>query len=572
MIKIIHSLIFIVFISSSVLGQKKEFDRKYKHLLEIAWSDLDSSKSLLKTLKQISKKINEPEYNAYCSNAQGVIFYIEENYPEAHKYYQIAYLEAKKWGDHRFMGIMLNNIGACFVEEKNAHKKIEYLEQAKEEFILVKDDEWLVNVEYNLGVAYYFNGQFQEANKSFEFSKKYYLKLNDSISASYAIGGIGSIYLDQKDYSNSLIHLAKAIDYLDKEYDPETYANLLNKLGQAQLESGLLEKSKENLYSALVIAQQIESILEETRSYELLREYYKINKNLDSALHYSNLATVFGDSLKWSKYNADFAANETKFNTQLKNEKIALQKKNIDQQKASITRLAVLSILLGLIIIGIIVLWLRLNKRSKQLQVALTEKDVLLREIHHRVKNNMQVVSSLLNMHVRKVKDKDSKRILEDGSERIQAMALIQKNLYPHSDLKSISLNEYLHTLSHQLFENYNIYDSKVQMKTQLDEIYVDVEKLIPIGLIVNEILCNSVKHAFKQSQEGEITLKLIDAGSKIQLEIGDSGQNFPENWDHENNESLGMKFIKIFSHKLQASVNIRTVPTTLITLNFPRI
>ncbi len=564
-------VVLFLFITSLSFGQTEKFDQKYKRLLELAHTDLDAAKLILKEIQPLTKAIQKAEYNAYYFNAKGVISSAEENYPTAIKHYQKAYQEAKKWGDHRFKGIVLNNLGSTYASENTADKQIEYFELAKEEFLLANDEEWLRNVEYNLATAYYFDNQLDKALIAYQESEQRFFEAKEFNNAAYAISGQGSTLFYQEKYEDAIQAHKRAFRFLNKEQDPETHAHILGEIGMTYLQLNQLGYAKYYIDSALIISRKVGSILEQTRSYELLREYFKATNNLDSVLMYTEKAYAFGDSLKWSNYTQQFTAVETKFNTELKNDKIAFQEKSIAQQKANVFKLTILSITLGLLLIVIIMLLFRLNKRKHQIEIANNDKEVLLREIHHRVKNNMQVVSSLLNMHVRKVKDVDSKKILEDGSERIQAMALIQKNLYPHSDLKSISLNEYLHKLCHQLFENYNIYNKDVVLKTTFDEIKVDIDKLIPIGLIVNEILCNAVKHAFSEAQQGEISIKLMDRNENIQLELSDSGDQFPENWEDETHPSLGMKFIRIFSHKLHAKLTIQRMPNTLITLNFPK-
>lgn len=554
---------FLLF-SSASFGQKKEFDDNYKLLLELAWSNLDSSKLLLKSLKLQGEKIKESEYNAYYFNAEGVILYVEEKYPEAHKKYQKAYLEAKKWGNHRFMGIMLNNIGACFADRQNVKKKIEYLNDAKEEFTLIKDEEWLVNVEYNLATAYYFDSQFDKALKAYQVVEKYYVKNKNFLSASYAIGGQGSVYLEQEKYDLALKHFKRSLVNFDKEADPESYANFLNKLGQVQLKFNLKKDAKSNMDEALKISKEIESVLEQTRSYELLREYFKAEKNIDSALFYSELASTFGDSLKWSNYNEKFAEEETKFNTQLKTEKIALQKENIAQQKASIQKLTILSVVLGILLLAIIFLWFRLNIRKHQLEIANKEKENLVKEIHHRVKNNLQVISSLLNMHVRKVKDPKSKKIFDDGISRIQAMSLIHQNIYAHSNLQQIKPREYVEKLVQQLFVTYQIPDKAIEIQTSIDDINLDIEKLMSIGLILNEILSNAFKYAFNGSKTGAIDILLHQPKTnEIEMTVKDNGSGISIDIIDEPGDSLGMRLIQAFSEKLKATLSIGNVNGT---------
>jgi two-component sensor histidine kinase len=255
----------------------------------------------------------------------------------------------------------------------------------------------------------------------------------------------------------------------------------------------------------------------------------------------------------------------------LKENQIKLQKKLIQQKNTNITWLiAVLSLVL---ILALALLWVYRSLRitKNRLEISIIEKDALLREIHHRVKNNLQIVSSLLNMHVRKVKDPSSKKILEEGSERLLAMSLIHKNLYPHADLKSVSLDEYLENLSYQLLENYQLNQNHITLETHLEKISVDIDKLIPIGLVVNELLSNAMKHAFEEDATGKIYIRLFQqVPESIILEVADNGKGIPEDWQANRGNSLGMKLVKIFCDKLKTELIILNDAGTKVQLNIP--
>jgi len=174
-------------------------------------------------------------------------------------------------------------------------------------------------------------------------------------------------------------------------------------------------------------------------------------------------------------------------------------------------------------------------------------------------------------MHVRKVTDPKSKAILEEGADRVMAMSIIHKNLYQHTDLKTISLDDYLQKLCNQLFNNYQISDTHVELKTEMNAVDVDVDQLIPIGLIVNELISNAMKHAFHETPNAEIRVKLsTNIQNQIELEIADNGVGIMGDIDIEKSESIGMKLIRIFSQKLNSLIEISSQNGTSVKLSIP--
>jgi two-component sensor histidine kinase len=150
-------------------------------------------------------------------------------------------------------------------------------------------------------------------------------------------------------------------------------------------------------------------------------------------------------------------------------------------------------------------------------------------------------------------------------------MSLIHNNLYPHANLKNISLDEYLFKLSHQLFDNYKLNYATVKLNTELEKIEVDIDKLIPIGLIVNELISNAMKHAFHEASEAEISITLKYANTnEIELEVADNGQGIASNWHEKETDSIGMKLITIFSEKLKSKLSIENTNGTKIKLIIP--
>lgn len=190
-----------------------------------------------------------------------------------------------------------------------------------------------------------------------------------------------------------------------------------------------------------------------------------------------------------------------------------------------------------------------MKKAEEQIYQNLQEKDVLLKEIHHRVKNNMQVISSLLRMQSRFIKDEDSLRMFMESQNRVRSMAIIHEKLYQSDDLANINTKQYITSLMGNLVHSYKT-EGKITIKTNVQDKLLDVNLAIPIGLIINELVSNSMKYAFNE-KGGEIELKMGKSKDKFELLIRDNGAGFPEGFDPVNTESLGMQLIVALTRQI---------------------
>ncbi len=177
---------------------------------------------------------------------------------------------------------------------------------------------------------------------------------------------------------------------------------------------------------------------------------------------------------------------------------------------------------------------------------ALRDKEVLLRELYHRTKNNMQVISSMLNLKAATLHDKKMIEILEDMGNRIKTMAIVHQKLYQSQNLSSVDLKEYIKDISILLINSYSVESEKIKLNLNLESIFVAIDTAIPCGLIVNEVITNSLKHAFPGDKEGEINIRLFRLNENlIELEISDNGVGIPEEYDIEAGNTLGIQVFK---------------------------
>ncbi|MDP1553332.1 MAG: sensor histidine kinase, partial [Methanobacteriaceae archaeon] len=184
------------------------------------------------------------------------------------------------------------------------------------------------------------------------------------------------------------------------------------------------------------------------------------------------------------------------------------------------------------------------------------EKEMLLREIHHRVKNNMQIISSFLSLQSSQVLDKRDAKLFTVVQDRVKSMALIHDNLYQSVDLSRIQFKEYVTNLSSQLFSTHSNLSKNIKLVTDIMDVTFNMETAIPLGLIISEMITNSLKHAFPDSK-GELFIALHTKDDNIELIIKDNGVGVPEDFDIEKPKKLGLKLLTQLVEQLEGSIEL---------------
>jgi PAS domain S-box-containing protein len=190
---------------------------------------------------------------------------------------------------------------------------------------------------------------------------------------------------------------------------------------------------------------------------------------------------------------------------------------------------------------------------------SLNEKEILLREIHHRVKNNMQIISSLLNLQSRSLENEPAREVFKESQNRVRSMAMVHELLYRSPDLDSIYLKDYISNLMNTLFHSYDAHNRQIKLKTQIEDIKMGIDTAIPLGLIMNELLTNSLNHAFEEDQKGEIKIKAEFEGKEYLVSISDDGVGFPDDINFYKTSSLGLQLVNTLIDQIKGTIKFET-------------
>ena len=210
------------------------------------------------------------------------------------------------------------------------------------------------------------------------------------------------------------------------------------------------------------------------------------------------------------------------------------------------------------------------RRAGEAIQASLREKEALLREIHHRVKNNLQIISSLMSLQAEHLPDEGARKMLKESQTRIRSMAFIHEKLYQSRDLSKVDFTSYIRSLAASLFQSYKINPGQVQLEADLEDVSIDINSAGPCGLLVNELISNALKHAFPAERNGTVRIGLRrEADAIITLRVADDGVGFPEGLDFRKADSFGLQILGLLVEQLDAKIELDTTSGTAFTISF---
>jgi len=305
---------------------------------------------------------------------------------------------------------------------------------------------------------------------------------------------------------------------------------------------------------ALLNSQKKLTDIELLHQFELQKALARENELMDSVVAQekrNNELLSRENELKNSELQKESAL---KASLNRENDLKAMQLKKERNTRTGLIMAAGLLLLAG----GVILFQYRKQRiKNNVIQKQSDDMQVLMKEIHHRVKNNLQVISSLLDLQSMTIADNQASEAVKEGKNRVQSMALIHQNLYSEGNIKGIRTKEYISNLLQSLCDSYNVTNDKVKVKTDIDDLNLDVDTMIPLGLVLNELVSNTLKYAFKDGVAGELNVVLKKQPEHLLLRVSDNGAGYPEGVNIKEGKSFGMKMIRAFAQKLKANLNI---------------
>lgn len=211
------------------------------------------------------------------------------------------------------------------------------------------------------------------------------------------------------------------------------------------------------------------------------------------------------------------------------------------------------------------------EKAEKKLKTSLKEKEILLAEIHHRVKNNMAVVSALLELEMSNLQEEKLRELLVDSLSRIKSMAFIHEKLYQAGDFSHLEFNHYIEDLVNMIGSSYDSSYKNITTEIDADDVRLNLNQAIPCALLLNELLTNAYKHAFKKRKKGNIFIRLVEKNDTIKLTVKDDGVGLPEDFDMKKSRSLGIRLVSTLVKQLEAEFDVQSKNGTIFIIRFSK-
>lgn len=577
---------------------KKEADA-LKELADVRQITGDLAQSMVE-LKQalfIYQKINETHLkNIY--DLMGDVSCSLGDLNEAVKYGLLAEQAAAKAGDTSLeLCTIYNHLGITYYYLKDFNAAASYYKKALSiaEKYNSYNDIYLIAINY--GKILTQMGKPAECNHHLQLILTKYPNI-DSIRLIHYTCIFVTNYAALKDFDKADQYYHQLLQLTKDRFIPgETQRSIYNAITGYLLASGQYTRARSYLEKEEQFLRKNSSLLHLARNQ---LSWISLDSALDdpkSAYRHFRIYSALKDSIYAQEKNKYIAQLGVQYDIQKKDQDIQLKEKNIQllgqkaklqtaqlsQARQSRNWILGASILL-VIIIGLLVNYSRLKQRTNQklrsqqkqieknndtLQHLVMEKEWLVKEIHHRVKNNFHIVQGLLGTQSGYLKSEEAITALADSRHRVQAMALIHQRLYQSDNLSAINMVEYIHELVNHLRDSFRIRTS-IQFQLDIDPIELDLSHCIPLGLILNEAITNSIKYAFPDERQGIIRISLEKfSPDKIALDIEDNGVGLADNYNVHRPTSMGMRLIKGLSEDIEASLLVSSNAGTKIHLEF---
>ncbi|MBK8282080.1 MAG: hypothetical protein IPK94_18615 [Saprospiraceae bacterium] len=481
---------------------------------------------------EIGVALNRDNENGFFYNELGNLYSNLKQWDEANKYFLKSYQLSKDLKYPPGQSVSLRNLTANAIEQKSFDNARKYINESLEIDLASK---------WDLGIS----RSYRSLAKIFESTN-----ITDSAILSYNIA-LQHLNNDADHYDFAVNYQGLARNYLVK-----------NQLDSVEKYLTLADKIAKNLTAADYSIEQK----------KIKATWYEKTGNYKQATSYLKSYVDENDQQLSKDIAAQITGLNVRFESQRKEDQITLltTENELASTRLKSSRLGLLASLIGLIIFSlgsyyIYRLWQTTKNQNNVISKSLQEKETLIKEIHHRVKNNLQFISSLLNLQSRHVDDAVALAALKESQDRVRSMALIHQNLYRDHNFTSIDSKTYFEMLVKSLFQSYNIQPGKINLIMDIDPVQIDVDSMIPIGLILNELISNSLKYAFPGDATGTIHVALKEKNNELLLSVDDNGIGMPEDQLNQRGQSFGYRLIHAFKNQLDADLTVTNTKGTSV-------
>lgn len=542
--------------------------------------------------------------------------FVHKDNSKALSYLESAIEYAFEACDNEMLGKMYTNKGAFLSESGKSILAMQSLNEALKFAELAGDNVTLLNIYGNVGGIYLNRKENEKARFYYEKILSSLDKANDKLTFVVTLNNLAILHGREQQHEEALKYLKEAIQLEDGETDLK--ATLYDNTGMAYFGLNQLNKAMEFYEKALLLNTQLgnqfqllhtylnisklqvkkeefaeaiqsakaalqiaekEDYLEDiaTAHREISNAYKELGNEALSLQHleaHITALTRFNDDL----YSSEIAQLQEAFDVAIKEQEILALRQNqdilavlINKKSIQLMTRGVLIILL-LFLLGLVFHFYKAKERAaKALEFKNRKIETLIKELHHRVKNNLQLVNSLLSIQYSRTEDTETKQTIKEGQARLEAMALIHKNLSIDDDISGLNMQGYLKSLTQNLTASYGFPTDTVHLDVTLSNPIFNIDQAVPLGLIVNELVSNAFKYAFEKISPAKLWLTLLEDKNWISLIIKDNGTGIPDHENLSHSNTFGLKLVNMLANQLNAKLIVAVDKGTSFKLIFKK-
>ncbi|HRG81379.1 MAG TPA: histidine kinase dimerization/phosphoacceptor domain -containing protein [Chitinophagaceae bacterium] len=480
---------------------------------------------------RIREQAGEKNLIAKSYNNIGLIYRARKDYRNAIRYYQQSLILKKQMGDSSGQLNSLMNIGSCYQYQQQYDSAGWYAGQTLILSRLLGKSKDEINSLANAAVAAAGLAQWENAKENLQTALEMANRISYKEPLFSIYEGMGNLNLHYQNYREAIGWFNKGVLLAASSGRRELLANYYHNLAECYEKSG-----------------------DYNQAYNFIRNSSAIQ---DSLLNEENLRQI-------NEMNALYETSKKEATISVLN-KEGIEKEAALKRSRKERNYFILATVLFLALAGLAFYAYRNNRRQKDLlnhqkqmiENSLQEKEVLLKEIHHRVKNNLQIISGLLNLQSRQIENPEAQEAVREGRNRVKSMALIHQKLYQQDNLSGVNMSEYLYDLLATIQQTFRNNQQTVDSRIICDNLNLDVDTAIPLGLIINELVTNCYKYAFPGQKKGKLYIRLEETDRILILEVVDNGPGMPPGFELEKSRTFGMKLIQSLATKLSAEIYV---------------
>lgn len=472
----------------------------------------------------------------------------------------------------------LDGLGGYYRGEENFDESEQYYRKALKARLEAQDSSGLVNSYQVLGNLYGLQEMNGLAMENYHESLKFLKTGREPRKWASLYTNLGVTYYKQSIFDSARLYYERALILQESLGNQYSQTILFNNLAALAFEQNDFRESREYALKGVALAKEIDSPELLSSLYFNISDGYKAIGDYKQSFDYYKLSDSIDFALSNQAKNAQIAELQVQFESAKKDKEIVQQSLELTQADAQNQLLfagLALVVVAASFTYGLLIRKRRSNK-ALQLQKSLVEKRekekaLLLRELHHRVKNNFQIVSSLLNLQYYGTKDEETAEAIKSGQARIEAMSMIHRELYQSENITTIEMEDYVRHLIDNTAYSFNYAEDDFEVKLSIDRTPIGVKYAIPLGVVINELITNSFKHAFKEVEQPklEVCLKMDDNLEIVTLDLSDNGPGLPDSSEIEDS-SFGLELIHDLVKQLKGTLIMGRDNGSHVQIEFP--